>query len=78
MSYGWKGKKVKHTDGREGVIVKEDSWFGGVDLHIAIDGGGQDCVKLNAQHQDGGTLGWSWWCDNFTGGAQWLPLGDHN
>lgn len=78
MSYGWKGKKVQHADGREGVIDKEDAWFAGVDLLIAVADGSRACVKLNATSQDSGETGWSWWCDNFSGGARWLPLGDHN
>jgi len=78
MSYGWKGKKAKHTDGREGVITKEDFYFGGIALHINIEGGEQDCVLLNATLRDRGSPGWSWWCEDFSSGARWFPLGDHN
>lgn len=78
MGYGWKGKKVRHDDGRTGVIEREDEWFAGDDLHIAVDGGGEAIVKLHARHQDAGEAGWHWLCENFGGGPRWLPLGDHN
>lgn len=78
MGYGWKGKQVRHLDGRLGEITKEDPWFAGCDLHITVEGGGTAIVKLNATQKDGGELGWSWWCPEFSSGPCWLPLGDHN
>lgn len=78
MDLGWKGKRVQHQDGRQGVIAREDVWFGGVDLIISTGDGGTACVKLNTRGQDAGETGWSWWCENFSNGACWLPLGDHN
>lgn len=78
MGYGWTGKKVRNDDGRTGEIVREDEWFAGDDLHIAVDGGGKAVVKLRSRGKDGGETGWHWWCPEFCSGARWLPLGDHN
>lgn len=77
MAYGWKGKKVRNADGRTGKIVREDEWFAGVDLHLAVDGGEQRVVvNLRARGKDGGDPGWQWWCPEFCGGARWLPLAE--
>ena len=76
--YGWSGTRVRHTDGRTGLISRESPDFMGVDLRITVDGGGEERVRLNARHGDGGAMGWSWYCENFSGGAVWIRLGDHN
>jgi hypothetical protein len=76
-SLGWKGKKVRHKDGRTGAIDIEDTWFGGADLHIACEDGSRAVVRLNARRGDGGEAGWQWWCPEFSRGAAWLPLGDN-
>lgn len=75
---GWVGTKVRHADGREGVIRGEDSIFCQTNLTIHVDGGGTASVQLNTDRQDNGEIGWEWWCKNFDGGARWLRLGDHN
>jgi hypothetical protein len=73
----WKGIKVQHADGRAGVIDSEWDGFLHRGLKIAVDGGGESFVQLNSNGRDTGDAGWSWWCENFAGGAGWLPLGDH-
>lgn len=78
MSLGWTGLQVLNNDGRHGHIAKEDPWFGGVELTIITTDGATAYVRLNTNQTDSGELGWFWWCKNFTGGACWLPLGDHN
>lgn len=75
-SYGWKNKKVRHVDGRTGVISREEAWFGGVDLKITDAEGGVSIVKLHARGADAGEIGWHWWCPEFCAGPRWLPLGD--
>lgn len=49
----WKGVKVKHDDGRSGVI--ESDWEGFLHraLKIAIEGGGEAFVQLNSNGPDG-------------------------
>lgn len=76
--YGWRGKKVRNKDGREGVIRSEFAVLWYLTLTIKVSDGTEDKVELNADGKDGGSLGWEWWCENFSGGACWLPLGDHN
>jgi hypothetical protein len=73
---GWKGKTVRHTDGRAGRIVSEYAGFCHAALSIAVDGGGFARVRLNTNGPDAGEAGWEWWCDNFSGGGRFLPLGD--
>jgi hypothetical protein len=76
---GWRGTRVRHAEtGRAGVIRREVPDFMGLDLRIEVDGGGEALVRLNTRGSDGGAGGWSWYCDNFSGGPAWLPLGDHN
>ncbi len=75
---GWRGLRVRNPDGRKGRIARERPDFAGVDLVILLDTGGGDLVRLNARSGDSGSPGWSWLCKNFSGGATWLPLGDHN
>jgi hypothetical protein len=77
--YGWRGKRVRHAEtGKVGIIRREVSDFMGLDLRIEVDGGGEALVRLNARGGDGGASGWSWYCENFSEGSAWLPLGDHN
>lgn len=74
---GWRGKKVRHEDGHTGKINGEFVGFGFAGISICIDGGGEAYVQLNTKGSDSGNTGWSWWCENFSGGARWLKLGDH-
>lgn len=78
MSLGWKGKNVRHSDGRTGLIRAESPGFCHCGLSIAVDGGGEDRVQLNSNSSDSGSTGWEWLCEDFDGGPKWLPLGDHN
>lgn len=78
MTYGWKGKQVRHKDGRTGKILAEEGIGPALTLNIGVEGGDYAAVVLCANSQDGGEQGWEWFCDNFEGGARWLPLGDHN
>lgn len=75
MGYRWKGKRVRHVDGREGVIEREDADMPLLTLHITCDDGTKDAVILNARGPDAGA-GWRWWRPNFGHlGDAWLPLG---
>ncbi|MBA9859434.1 hypothetical protein [Ralstonia insidiosa] len=76
---GWKGKRVKHADGRSGVIRSESRGFCFVGLTIAIDGSdATEWLQLNSNGQDTGALGWSWDASFDDAPENWLPLGDHN
>jgi hypothetical protein len=75
---GWKGAKVRNAQGRTGVVFDAYAGFLHVGLHLAIDGGGRAYVQLNSDGRDSGESGWQWFCENFDGGAAWLPLGDHS
>ena len=74
---GWKGKKVRHIDGRHGVIEYEVPNIVGCDLKIRCADGSDASVRLMARGKDRGEAGWQWWCPEFSRGAAWLPLGDH-
>lgn len=76
--YGWRGKTVRHLDGRTGTIDMERTGFLHIALTIAVDAGEPAHVQLNANGQDSGDTGWAWLCPEFSGGPAWLPLGDHN
>ncbi|MBA9846779.1 hypothetical protein [Ralstonia pickettii] len=76
---GWKGKRVKHADGRTGVIRSESCGFCFVGLTIAIDGiEGTEWVQLNSNGPDTGAFGWCWNASIGEEPENWLPLGDHN
>ena len=75
---GWAGIKVRHADGRTGVIRSDYTGFAHRALTIEIDGGGKDHVQLNADGPDSGSKGWEWWCEHFSSGPCWLKLGDHS
>jgi hypothetical protein len=74
----WKGIAVKHSDGREGRITSEFEGFGHRLLTIEVAGLPDSHVQLNAWGKDSGDPGWEWYCEQFDGGARWLPLGDQN
>lgn len=69
---------MRHFDGRTGEIRKENVGSASVALFIAIDGGGEAMIQLNASGSDSGETGWEWFCENYSSGACWLLLGDHN
>jgi len=73
----WVGVKVGHTDGRHGVIADDYEGFLHRVLRIDVEGGGDAYVQLNSNGPDTGESGWAWWCENFSGGARWLPLGEN-
>lgn len=76
--YGWKGTKVRNVDGRVGTIQRESPDFMGVELTIAVEDGTTAKVQMNAAYKDSGESGWAWLSPEFSGGAAWLPLGDHS
>ena len=76
--HGWRGKTVRHLDGRTGTIRRESTGFLCIALTIEVAGGGEARVQLNANGTDTGDTGWAWLCPEFSGGPAWLPLGDHN
>lgn len=75
-SCGWLDKTVRHTDGREGVISSEFVGFGFVQLTITCANGRPGHIQLNNNNGDSGDRGWEWYCENFAGGARFLPLGE--
>jgi hypothetical protein len=74
-SLGWKGKTVRHKDGRTGCITGEYLGFCHVGLTIAVAEAKDSYVQLNTNGPDTGDAGWEWWCHNFSGGGKYLPLG---
>jgi hypothetical protein len=81
MNLGWRGKRVKHDDGRTGEIRGEYAGFCHVALEIAVDGSAATArVQLNTNGPDTGEAGWMWcWHEAEGGGkAEWAYLGDHN
>jgi len=76
--HGWRGRTVRHLDGRTGTIRSVYVGFLHLALTIAVDGGEEAHVQLNANSQDSGEAGWAWHWPDFSGGPAWLPLGDHN
>lgn len=75
---GWKGKQVRHSDGRSGVIAAESISDGHCHLSIAVEGSVDVLVQLSQDGKDSGTLGWEWLCESFLGKPAWLPLGDQS
>lgn len=78
MDYGWKGEQVRNKDGRRGLVQGETAVGPMLTLHIRVEDGSTARVVLNADSRDGGETGWEWFCKDFSGGARWLTLGDHN
>ncbi len=81
MKLGWRGKRVKHDDGRTGVIRSEHSGFCHVALAITVDGAdAMHRVQLNTNGPDTGETGWMWCWRAAEDGEpdQWGYLGDHN
>ncbi len=75
----WIGTRVRHQDGRTGVIARDDVGFMHRLLKIVVDGGGVDYVQLNVGDRDSGSRGWEWLSAPAEDGhEQWCPLGDHN
>jgi hypothetical protein len=70
---GWKGKKVKHEDGREGVVIREDINFDYCICTVQLPEG-VTRFTLCANKDDRDAAGWAWWCEKFDGGARWLPF----
>lgn len=72
-SLGWLGKRMRHVDGREGVVTAEFVGFGFVTLTI-----GHGATRLGEVTLANGRVsigGWEWFCENFHGGPRWLSLG---
>lgn len=80
VAYGdWKGIKVRHADGREGIIAYDDE--GGFErcLHIRVNGDLVAKVILCGHRKDRGDKGWEWLArEDQRDGPIWYPLGDHN
>lgn len=73
---GWKGYKVRHADGRTGVIAREHEGFLRIALTIDVEQGDKDHVQLNANGPDTGSAGWQWDTAEPGSSPDWLPLGD--
>lgn len=76
MTLGWQGRLVKHQDGRTGRITQEWPGFCHVGLRIVCVDETIAYVQLNTNGRDTGEPGWAWWCENFSTGPRFLPLGD--
>lgn len=83
----WTGIKVRHEDGRTGIISGDYEGFLHRSLTISVldDYGheskekGTDTVQLNANGPDSGSPGWQWRPDHESDPESedsWLPLGD--
>jgi hypothetical protein len=79
MSQSWRGTRMLHLDGREGVIASDYTGF----LHraLTIEVAGQEAtesIQLNATTTDSGALGWQWMSARDGEPERWTLLGDHN
>ena len=73
---GWRGTRVKHKDGRLGVISNESAGQVHVRLTIKINGSDEtDTVQLSAEDGDSGTPGWSFLTSIEGRPETWAPLG---
>ncbi|MFZ3482134.1 hypothetical protein [Sphingomonas sp. 3-13AW] len=70
----WRNIRVRHPDGREGLIVQDASGFGPRTLTIKPRDGTPLTIELATIGADRGEPGWEWYCEAFDGGARWLPL----
>lgn len=77
-SLGWKGKAVRTADGRSGQISEEFVGMGFVTLTLSPDQGADEVVTLLPDGSASGSSGWHWYCENFSGGPRWLPLGNQH
>jgi hypothetical protein len=77
---GWRGKLLKHADGRTGIIAKEYVGFGHIALTLRIDGTDKtESIQLNSDGRDSGATGWLWrHTDEGVKPEIWSLLGDHN
>lgn len=76
---GWRNKKMKHADGRTGVIRREYVGFGFAKLTIRVDGTEvEETIQLNTSGSDSGATGWSWMYAREGEPEAWALLGDHN
>lgn len=71
----WEGTKVRHSDGRAGVIISEFVGFHFRGLTIKDDKGQEAYLELNSDGTDKWAEGWEWLCEKLEDGAKWLPLG---
>ncbi|WP_434716074.1 hypothetical protein [Paraburkholderia sp. A3RO-2L] len=76
---GWRGKPVRHTDGRTGVIAAENVGIWWCDLTIKVDNqDNTESITLNGRDPDFGATGWQW---NYARPGEpeaWAFLGSHN
>lgn len=76
---GWRGKKMKHADGRTGVIRRDYVGYGYVTITIRVDGSeSEETIQLNSRGKDSGATGWSWMYAREGEPEVWALLGDHN
>lgn len=76
---GWRGKRVKHVDGRTGAVRREYVGYRFVSLTIRVDGtDAEETIQLNSDGPDSGALGWSWMYARDGEPDKWALLGDHN
>lgn len=73
----WTGIKVRHEDGRQGVIKDEGDVVGYRTLVIRVDGVDVDDVVLNVCGKDSGATGWYFLSDDNGREPMWIQPGDH-
>lgn len=75
----WRGVKMKHLDGRTGVITSDSVGFCHRSLTIRVDGQEKtEYLQLNSDGTDSGALGWQWLRSREGEPEAWALLGDHN
>lgn len=78
-SLGWRGKRLKHIDGRTGIILRENVGGWWCSLTIEVDGQeATESIDLDGTGSDSGAVGWQW--NRALPGEpdRWVLLGDHN
>lgn len=75
---GWNGTRVRHVDGREGVVSGSYEGFLHRGLTLTANGERLGYIQLNSDGSASGDAGWRWLCSSYSEGPAWLPLGDHN
>jgi len=71
--YGWKGKKVKHIDGRLGAIIREYADFDYISCTVRLTDGTDTSFLLSVSgNRD--TEGWSWFDEASSGSGRWFDF----
>jgi hypothetical protein len=75
-NFGWRGKNVRHQDGRTGRITSEYVGFDYVGLTFKLSDGTEHYVELHCIDKNRYVDGWQWFCSNFVDGPHWLAFGE--